>query len=443
MAASPPQACHTGLACPTADHAAPGGDGITASTTLWVLAHGLGEGAALPVPFPLVLLVSAGSLVGVAGRLSSAGDALPDGYEGSRSADAATGVGRWQTALLRASGLVITTGLLGLAVLGPEDPAFNPAHQLAFGLLWPLLVPFAALLGGFTRLLSPLRTLGGGLLRLVDPDGSGVAELPPAWGVWPATTGLLLIVWMDVVGPASPKLLAFAVAVYVLGHLAATMRYGPAWLSRGESLEVVADLAGRLSPLGRRPDGRLTLRSPRRSLAAPAAPGMLAVLAVLIGGHLFDFVADTGRWTALESMRQGLSLYVVRTAGLLGCIAVVALLAVAATRVRVLVAALVPLVVGYALAHHTPVLLVEGQVALRQLAEPGIRAVADYEVLPVVPVAVFMLLAFVATHLLALRTAHDLAFARYDPRGARAVQFPLRAVLLLSLTGGLALRFLG
>ena len=397
------------------------------------------------MPFPLVLLASTGSLLGLAGRLSSRaaeghGGAAADG---ATAPAAAPGVERRQTAILRLIGLVLTLGLLGLALLGPDDPAVNPAHRLAFGLLWPLVVPLAALLGGFTRLLSPLRAVGGGLLRLVDPDGSGVSELPAAWGVWPAAAGLLLIVWLELVAPASPTLLALALAVYMLVHLAATVRYGPGWLSQAESLEVVADLAGRLSPLGRGRDGRLAVRSPRRHLASPAPAGTMAVLAVLIGGHLFDFLADTGRWAALESLREGVALYLVRTAGLLGCIGVVALLGVAATRVRVLVGALVPLAVGYALAHHTPVLLVEGQAALRQLADPGIRAVADYEVLPVAPVATFMLLVFVAMHLLAVRTGHDLAFARYDLRGARAVQFPLRTVLLASLTGGLALRFLG
>jgi len=391
------------------------------------------------VPFPLLLIAAVGSLVGVAGLLSSRAVTslgAAGGAAASAPAAASVSLGRGATVMLRAAGLAVTVGLLGLALLGPDDPALNPAHRLAFGLLWPLVVPLAALLGGFTRALSPLRTLGGGLLRLVDPDQAGVVDAPASWGVWPAAAGLLLIVWLEQAAPAEPALLGVALAGYLLAHAAAAVRYGPAWLARGESLEVTADLIGRLSPLGRGSDGRLVLRGPRRSLAAPAPAGTLGIVAVLIGAHLFDFVADTSRWAALESLREGAALYAVRSAGL------AALLALAAVRVRVLLAALVPLVLGYAVAHHTPVLLIEGQAALRQLATPGIRAVADYELLPVVPVASFILAVFLATHLLAVRTGHDLAFLRYDPRGARAVQFPLRAVLLVSLSGGLALRFL-
>jgi hypothetical protein len=42
---------------------------------------------------------------------------------------------------------------------------------------------------------------------------------------------------------------------------------------------------------------------------------------------------------------------------------------------------------------------------------------------------------------LAVAVAHDRAIARYDPRGARAVQFPVRALIVASTVGGVAVRF--
>jgi hypothetical protein len=49
------------------------------------------------------------------------------------------------------------------------------------------------------------------------------------------------------------------------------------------------------------------------------------------------------------------------------------------------------------------------------------------------------LLVFVALHVVAVGVLHRQAIARHDLRTARAVQFPLRIVLVASVVGGLAL----
>jgi hypothetical protein len=48
------------------------------------------------------------------------------------------------------------------------------------------------------------------------------------------------------------------------------------------------------------------------------------------------------------------------------------------------------------------------------------------------------LLAFVALHAVAVAVLHRQAIARHDPRTARAVQFPARCVVVVSVLAGLA-----
>lgn len=169
---------------------------------------------------------------------------------------------------------------------------------------------------------------------------------------------------------------------------------------------------------------------PRRARSA----GDGAVAAVLIGSSLADFARDTATGRAVV----GGSTPRVLLSVALG-IAVAAAFVPAVAGVRVLVPALLPVAVGYQLAHLFAPLLVEGQVAAGQIATavvegPAAQAqlVADYTILPGTLAALLQLAGFLLPHLIAGHVAATLAVDRYGSANAGRALVGFRVLLVLS-----------
>ncbi|MDG4861900.1 hypothetical protein P8605_27535, partial [Streptomyces sp. T-3] len=102
--------------------------------------------------------------------------------------------------------------------------------------------------------------------------------LPARLGMWPAAAGLLVFTWLELAAPepASATALLTFLAVYAAAQLAGAARHGDRWFDRGDAFEVYSTLLARLSPFGRRRDGRPGCVSevppaPRRPASAPTA----------------------------------------------------------------------------------------------------------------------------------------------------------------------------
>lgn len=432
----------------------PSPDATLPPVTPQLLAHGFGDVGDLPVTLPLLLSASGGSLLGAAALVSA---------RGSRERSTGRGVPlpSWLTALAgrrAARGLVraLAAGLLGVAAvtaaLGAPDVPGNPAPALLYTVLWAgVLLVGSLLLGPVWTAANPLRSVSAALARLTgDPEDRTVRPLPDGLGIWPAAGLLAVVVWLEVAAQRQPSSVLVLIVGYALVQVWAAAIYGRAWYAHGDGFEVYSRLVGWLAPVGRAAGGRLALRSPRRTLAAaPVEPGLLAVLAVLLGAHLYDGLSGTLAWQQLAVDRPPVAL---QTAGLAACVALVAALVAVTTRATYLRPALAPVVAAYALAHYLGPLLVESQHTLVALSDALGRG-ADLsglagrrlpeETVPAALAALGQLAAFVGFHVLAVVVAHDRAVARHDPRSARAVQFPLRVLLLASVLGGAALRFAG
>jgi len=85
--------------------------------------------------------------------------------------------------------------------------------------------------------------------------------------------------------------------LYFQVDLFGAILFGSGWFERGDGFEVYSSLVGRLSPLGRRDDGRLVLRNPLNGLDAlrPAA-GLAATVCVLLGSTAYDGFSSTTIW---------------------------------------------------------------------------------------------------------------------------------------------------
>ncbi|MFG2230370.1 hypothetical protein ACGFNX_10155 [Streptomyces sp. NPDC048723] len=419
------------------------------------LAHGIGSQHDLPIsPFyafagafaALFVSFLALGLLWSTSRFHGArsGLALPAALQ--RVADAPA----TRTAL-RGLGLAAAATVLLHLLLGPDDPAHNPAPGAVYVLLWVGLVPASLLLGPVWRLLNPLRTLHRLLSRALPRSGSG-HPLPTRLGQWPAAAGLFGFTWLELVAPdpASTTTLLIAITAYATAHLVLAARFGERWFDDGDAFEAYSALFARLSPLGRRSDGRLVLRNPFHGLdATPERPGLVATVCVLLGSTAYDGFSDNPSWiNAIQTSPLGR--IPTATLGLLGSIALVGTLyclCAAATRLvsgphpgplTAFAHSLVPIALGYLIAHYFSLLVVEGP---RTVSMALGTDNAPEPVPPLGPggLAALQVIAVVTGHVLGVVAAHDRSVRLFPPAKAVAGQLPLLALMITYTVGGLSL----
>ncbi|GLV92414.1 hypothetical protein Slala04_38680 [Streptomyces lavendulae subsp. lavendulae] len=353
---------------------------------------------------------------------------------------------------LRGLGLAAALLVLLHLLLGPDDPAHNPAPGAVYVLLWVGLVPASLLLGPVWRLLNPLRTLHRLLSRALRRPGTGHHPLPARLGLWPAAAGLFAFTWLELVSPdpASTTTLLIALATYTTAHLLLAARYGEAWFADGDAFEAYSALLARLSPLGRRDDGRPVLRNPFHGLdATPERPGLVATVCVLLGSTAYDGFSDNPTWiNTLQTSPLGRT--PTATLGLLGSIALVATLyclCAAATRLvsgphpgplTAFAHSLVPIALGYLIAHYFSLLVVEGP---RTVSMALGTDNAPEPAPPLGPggLAALQVIAVVTGHVLGVVAAHDRSVRLFPPAKAVAGQLPLLALMITYTIGGLSL----
>lgn len=424
--------------------------------------HGVGTRTDLPVPTTLTFLAAGGtvliSFVVLAllwRRPRTRGEGLPlpavvDTLVGSALL----------RAVLRAIMLAVLVGVVVLGFAGPADTSRNLGPWLVYVWLWVGLVPASVLLGPVWTVLNPLRLAHALLARLLRLDpGTGVRTPPAGVGRWPAAGFLLGYLWVELVLPtrADPPVLAGLVAGYAVVQLGLACVFGRDWFEHGDVFEVYSRLLGALSPIGRR-DGRLVLRSPLDGLdELPVVPGGAAVLVVLIGGTAFDGLSRTSFWQS-----AGAAGPVDGTVGLLVAILLIAVVFLLGTASTVAASArdtrrhppgafahaLVPIAVGYAVAHYFSLLVFDGQQVAILASDPLDRGtdwfgtathVIDYTVVSTGTIAVVQVLGIVLGHLVATVAAHDRAVRLYPERTAVRTQYPLLATMVALTVGAVAL----
>jgi hypothetical protein len=366
--------------------------------------------------------------------------------------------------VLRVLVLALALFVVVVGLAGPDETEANIAPWLFHITFWVGLIPASLLLGAFWRYVNPLRLLHGGVARLSGSDpGEGLRRYPERLGYWPAAVSLAAFVWLELVAPArdEPYVVASFIAIYGLVHFIAGAVYGDTWFARGDGFEVYSSFIGRLSPFGRRGDGRLVVRNPLNGIdsVTPRA-GLVAVVSVLIGSTAFDGLTRTRLWKDnVEATSIPLG-----TLGLLGCVLVVAATYVLAARLTAraggdvpagyypgaFAASLIPIALGYAVAHYFSVFMLEGQRTLFLASDPfetganlfGMaRRRIDYALVSPDTIAYTQVGAIVVGHVLGVIAAHDRA-VRLLPKGSTARgQFPMLVVMVVYTVTGVALLF--
>jgi len=361
-----------------------------------VAAHGIGGRTDLPLPTPLAVSVAvlavAISFIALNARRVDRRPAPPDGGAVPAATELVGDTG-WLRTGLRALSLVALVFVVVVALRGPAPEGLNLSPYALYITFWVGLVPASLLLGPVVRFANPLRLVNRGIDAAfgVPPDAPGARPTPGWLGWWPAAAWLSAFVWLELVLPdrGNPRVVGGFILLYVVVNRLAATVYGNTWHDRGDGFEAYSNVVASLSPWGRGANGRLTVRNPvDGALQLAVGPGMLALILVLIGSTAFDGLTRTRYWVESvpsDSIALGTLGLVLTTATIAGLYWATMAAAAALARpaagdpappglataerntrwmARTFAPALVPIAVGYAIAHYASLFLYEGQ-------EPG------------------------------------------------------------------------
>lgn len=366
---------------------------------------------------------------------------------------------------LRVVGMVFFLYAGAAAVLG-EDRLTNPFFGMVYVWWWVGLVPLSLFFGPVWKAISPVRTINDLFARVSGSDPArGVLDYPARLGYWPAAIGLFAFVWLELVYPHATELgpVRLWCAAYVALMLLGGALFGSGFYERGDPFEVYSTLVAKLSVWGRR-DRRLVVRSPLANLdTTPALPGLVAVMAVLFGSTAFDSFGDSSFWVQY-TQGSSVSTFLLDNLALLAfCVGVGLIFSVGcmATGVepgtrrvelpRQFAHSIVPIIIGYIVAHYLTYLVEYGQQTLVLASDPfgtgaDLLGTADWSVnywLSFHPtfLANTKVIAVVVGHVLAVVAAHDRAVRVLPVRHQVVGQLPLLVAMIAFTVGGLYLLF--
>jgi hypothetical protein len=439
------------------------------SLAIWVAtpacAHGFGQRYDLPIPLSfyfagtaaaiIVTFLMVGLFVRDASRRHTYGhvDLL------------ATGLGRfiagptivWVLKLFVLAAFLIT---IIAGFLGDQNPYRNLAPTMVWIIGWVGVAYVSAFVGNLWSVVNPWRTLfrsAAIIARSLSgrPDLGLNLRYPEFLGVWPAFVLLLAFSWTELVypNPAVPRFLASLAIAYSVLTFAGMALFGcETWLRRGEVFSLVFGTFARFAPLD------LRVGSQRRLWLRPFGVGlieqdavttsMMAFVLLLLASVLYDGALGTPEWGKLENAAAALlpalgefKLMAVRTAGLIAFwlvffaayVAVSAAMSAMAGGMSTLRMArnfaltLVPIAIGYHLAHYLTFLLIQGQYIIPLISDPfglgwNLFGTAGYRVDIAIVGARFAWYAAVAAiltaHVAAVYLAHLKAMRSLETRAA-------------------------
>jgi len=368
-------------------------------------------------------------------------------------------------------GQLITVGTLALIVaagfFGNQNTFKNIAPVGVWVIWWVGLTLFSAFVGNVWVMTNPWSAIFGFAEWLVRRRLSLNLPYPQWLGAWPACALLLLFTWLELVAPERdvPRNIATATAVYSVFTWAGFALFGrDSWLRNGEVFSVLFGLFGRFAPLHfvNRGGWCWELRFFAAGLLTPTPlpPPLTAFTLLMLGTVTIDGVMETPAWAALvERVLAGGATASPRAymllqsalllagplllAGLyLGTIAAMARIGHAhiGTLAGVFVLSLVPISIGYHLAHYFSLLAIAGQFIIPLASDPfgygwNLFGTTLYRIdIGLVDARFIWYLAvgaIVTGHIVAVWVGHVTAYATFgDAVVARRSQYPMLALMV-------------
>ena len=351
---------------------------------------------------------------------------------------------------LQAIGLVAWVWIVAQGIAGGSSNG-DVATLFLWVYGWVGVAILSAVLGPVWHYLDPFSTLhnvGAAMLSRLGIGGWDPANYPAALGRWPASIGLAAFIWLELVLFAGSSTLFIVTVGYTAFTLAMMAQFGrDTWRSHGETFTAWFRLLGRLAPFAiADEEGRVRRRSFGSGLLEPGwSWADVTLVALGVGSILFDGLSQTQIFFDLFGAPGILG----ATLLLFGLLALVIAAAAAVARTIGLAATgagLLPIALGYLIAHYFTYLLIDGQRILVAISDPFQRGwnlfgTAFHEpsgaFLPPGLVWTVQLAAVVGGHMLGAWGGHVVAAGEAPPgltaAGLRLRQVPL-AVVMVGLT---------
>ena len=380
---------------------------------------------------------------------------------------------------LAALALFVVTILAGL--FGVQNPYRNIAPTLVWIVWWVGLVYVQAFVGDIWSFINPWRTI----YDVADQCCRRVARgrelslrlpYPQALGAWPACLLLLAFAWIELIYPGAsvPRHIACLAIAYSILTWTGTLAFGrDAWLRHGEVFTLAFGTLARFAPT-EGVAGRLHLRPFGAGLldGQPVSTSMVAFVLLLLAIVLYDGLSATGEWAMLvNALRPMLPdvdgkamVTAIKTAGLLAISLVFLTAYIGVSAVMSMVAGgrpgtldvarafaltLVPIAIGYHVAHYLAYLITQGQLIIPLLSDPfgygwNLIGTAGYRVDIGLVGARFAwyaaVVAIVGGHVGAVYLAHVRAVGVFaNPGIALRTQVPLTALMVVYTFIGLSI----
>jgi hypothetical protein len=374
---------------------------------------------------------------------------------------------------LIAAGLFVVTVTAGF--IGDQNPYRNIAPTIVWIIVWVGVAYVSAFVGDLWALINPWQTIFDGAAWIYRRVGNGREfsyrlPYPAALGVWPAVVLLFAFSWVELVYPASAvptHIACFAVGYSVLTWTGMALFGRETWIRYGEVFSVVFGTFARFAPTEARIDPRpeLILRPFGAGLldSRSASPSMTAFVLLLLSTVLYDGLLNTPGWTVLENAVAALvrspgefELMAVRSAGLvafwllfLGAYTLIAAMMSAAAGgghspreiAQNFASTLIPIAIGYHLAHYFVFLLVQGQYIIPLISDPfgwawNLFGTAGYRVDIAVIGARFAWYTAVTSvligHIISVYLAHRVTMRQFESRRATLrSQVPLTSLMVV------------
>ncbi len=356
----------------------------------------------------------------------------------------------WLRYLLRAIGLIgwiwiIAQGIAG----GASDADVSSLFLWVYG--WVGLAIICGVIGPAWHFVDPFSTLhdiGAAGLRAAHVQGWAIADYPPRLGRWPAVIGFAFFVWLELVVMGGPSTLFIVLIGYTAFTVAMMAQFGrDEWRSHGETFTVWFRLLGRLAWFRLVDEtGRVRRRTFGSGLLEPGwTAADVTLAAVGVSSIIFDGLSQTEAFFNLFGA-PGIAVRTVLLFVFLGIVVALAFAVARTVSLGAIGAGLVPIALGYLIAHYMTYLLIDGQRIVIAVSDPFQKGWDIFGTAFFAPTGAWLppglvwtaqLAAVVGGHMLGAWGGHVVAAADapagISARDLRIRQVPL-AVVMVSLT---------
>ncbi|HET9852981.1 MAG TPA: hypothetical protein VFP56_10800 [Candidatus Limnocylindrales bacterium] len=357
----------------------------------------------------------------------------------------------WLVNGLRAIGLIGWLWIVVQTIVGGSSAAsVAPLFLWVYG--WVGVAIVSAFVGPIWRWVDPFSTIfdiGAAVAGRLGIAGWEPASYPERLGAWPAAAGMVFFVGLELVFHGAD--LGMVLIAYTALTLLGMANFGrDVWRSQAETFGVWFGLLNRMASFAPAPvvgdDPRLLVR---RSFGAGLVTGdwttpKLVIVAIGVASILFDGLSQTQAWFDVFGF-PALPIATFELLVFLGLVVGIALLVARYVGLAAVGAGLLPIAMGYLLAHYLTYLLGDGQLIVVALSDPlqlgwDLLGTAFYEAnyswMPPLAVWTVMLVGVVGGHMVGAWSGHVVASrggGGDERRAARLRQIPL-AFLMVGLT---------